>query len=118
MLEKPEATDALTAIAERYDELGLAENSNGIIEPGYYWIDGKIKYYGINQNLELDLQNNDHDRQAALDCINALEELQIRSKKTSRIPHRSQMGNSSAILIYHQDSDLWSRGLASVAVPL
>jgi hypothetical protein len=36
VLKKPEATDALTAIAERYDELGLAEVSNGIIEPGYF----------------------------------------------------------------------------------
>ena len=86
VLKKPEATDALTAIAERYDELGLAEVSNGIIEPGYYWIDGEIKYYGINQNLELDLQNNEQDRQAALDCINALEELQLRSKKQAAFP--------------------------------
>lgn len=86
VLKKPEATDALTAIAERYDELGLAEVSNGIIEPGYYWIDGAIKYYGINQNLELDLQNNGQDRQAALDCISALEELQLRSKKQVAFP--------------------------------
>jgi hypothetical protein len=85
VLKKPEATDALTAIAERYDELGLAEVSNGIIEPGYYWIDGEIRYYGINQNLNLDLNNGQY-RQAALDCINALEELQLRSKKSAAFP--------------------------------
>ena len=53
IMKQPEAKDALTAIAERYDELELAEVGDGITQPGYYWIDGRIRGYGINQRLNL-----------------------------------------------------------------
>ena len=86
ILKKPEATDSLTAIAERYDELELAEVGDGITQPGYYWIDGKIRGYGVNQRLDLDPKNNEQDRKAVLECIDALEGFQIRSKKKVAFP--------------------------------
>ena len=86
ILKKPEATDALTAIAEKYDELELAEVGDGITQPGYYWIDGQIRGYGINQRLNLDPKNNEQDRKAVLECIDALEGFQIRSKKKVAFP--------------------------------
>ena len=85
-MKKPDATDALTAIAERYDELELSEVGDGITQPGYYWIDGKIRGYGINQRLDLDPRNNEQDRKAVLECIDALEGFQTRSKKKVAFP--------------------------------
>jgi hypothetical protein len=86
ILKKPEATDALTAIAERYDELGLAEVGEDIAQPGYYWIDGQIRGYNISQRLDLDPRNNEEDKKAVLECIDALEGFQIRSKKKVAFP--------------------------------
>ena len=86
VLKKPEATDALTAIVEKYDELELAEVNDGITEPGYYWMNNQITGYGINQKLNFDPRNNQDDRRAVLECIDALEGLQIRSKKKVAFP--------------------------------
>jgi hypothetical protein len=86
ILNKKEATDALTAVVERYDELGLAEIRDGITQPGYYWIDGQIRGYGINQRLDIDPQNNEQDRKAVLECIGALEGFQLRNKKKVAFP--------------------------------
>lgn len=86
VLKKIEATDALTAVAERYDELELAEIGDGITQPGYYWIDGQIRGYGINQRLDLDPRNNEEDKKAVLGCIDVLEGLQLRSKKKVAFP--------------------------------
>jgi hypothetical protein len=86
VLKKPEAIDALTAIVEKCDELELAEVNDGITEPGYYWINNQITGYSINQKLNFDPRNNPEDRRAALRCIDALEGLQIRSKKKVAFP--------------------------------
>jgi len=86
VMRLPEAKDALTAIAERYERLELAEIGDEITQPGFYWIDGKIRGYGINQRLDLDPSNNEQDRKAVLECIEVLEGLQVRSKKKVAFP--------------------------------
>jgi hypothetical protein len=86
ILKKPEATDALTAIIRKYETSDMAEILEGITQPGYYWIDGKIRGYGINQRLDFDPTNIEEDRRAALECIEALEGLQLRSKKKVAFP--------------------------------
>ena len=85
-MKKPEAKDALIAIVERYEELELAEINDGIIQPGYYKINGKIRGFGINQGLNLNPRRIDEDRKAVLECIDFLEEFQIRSKKKVAFP--------------------------------
>lgn len=86
VMRPPEAKDALIAIVERYEQLELAEIGDGITQPGFYKVDGKIRGYGINQRLDLDLRNNEQDRKAVLECIDVLEGLQIRSKKKVALP--------------------------------
>jgi hypothetical protein len=86
VLKKPEAIDALTAIVEKYDESELADVNDGITEPGYYWINNQITGYSINQNLNFDPRNNQDDWKAVLECIDALQGLQKRSKKKVAFP--------------------------------
>jgi hypothetical protein len=92
ILKKPEAIDALTAIAEKFVELGIAEISDETTEPGYYWIDNQIRAFGINQRLDLDPWNNQEDRQDVLNCIEVLEGLQTRSKKETAFPTTLKWG--------------------------
>ena len=86
VMRPPEAKDALIAIVERYEQLELAEIGDGITQPGFYKIDGKISGYGVNQRLNLDPRNSDEDRKAVLECIDFLEGLQTRSKKKVALP--------------------------------
>ena len=86
VMRPPEAKDALIAIVERCEQLDLAEIGDGITQPGFYKIDGKIRGYGINQRLDLDPRNNEQDKMAVLECINFLEGLQTRSKKKVALP--------------------------------
>jgi hypothetical protein len=86
IVKRLEAPDYLALIITAYEKASLAETLDETIEPGYYWIDGKIVGFGINQRLDLDLQNNEQDRREVLECIEVLEGLQERSKKKAAFP--------------------------------
>jgi hypothetical protein len=70
VMRPPEAKDALIAIVERYEQLGLAEIGDGITQPGFYKIDEKIRGYGINQRLDLDPRNSDEDSYSGVSKAN------------------------------------------------
>ena len=86
IVKRLEAPEALALLITAYEKAEVAIISEEITEPGYYWIDGKIVGYGINQRLDLDPQNNQDDRNAILECIEVLEGLQSRSKKKVAFP--------------------------------
>ena len=86
IVKRLEAPEALALLITAYEKAAVAIISEEITEPGYYWIDGKIVGYGINQRLDLNPQNNQDDRNAILECIEVLEGLQSRSKKKVAFP--------------------------------
>jgi hypothetical protein len=80
VLRKAEASDALTALLNQYEEMGLADVNEKIPYPGYYWINGQIKAYDVTQNLNLDPKHNEEHRKEIMECIDVIEELYARSK--------------------------------------
>ena len=70
VLRKAEAVDALTAILNRYEELGLAEVKESVTQPGYYYIKDKFETHEITQVLD-----KEPDPDQVLECIGFLDEL-------------------------------------------
>jgi hypothetical protein len=86
ILKKAEAADALTAIIIRHEDMNIIEVNDRIPTPGYYWVDNKIVGYDVSQRLDFDPRSNEEDKRAALECIEVLEGLQLRSKKKVAFP--------------------------------
>ena len=68
--KKAEAVDALTAVLNKYERLGLAEINESVTTQGYYYVKGKFEYHDITQNIDNEPNPND-----VLKCINFLDEL-------------------------------------------
>ena len=92
VVKRLEAPEALALIITAFEKSKKAQVLEEISEPGFYWIDGKIVGYGINQRLNLDPQNNEEDRKAVLECIEILEGFQERSKKPVAFPTALKWG--------------------------
>jgi hypothetical protein len=70
VLRKTEAVDALTAILNRYEELGLVEVNELITQAGYFYLKGKFETYKITQNIDREPDVNE-----MLECTKFLDEL-------------------------------------------
>jgi hypothetical protein len=70
VLKKNEATDALTAILNKFEEFGLAEVKEFVTHPGYYYINGKFETYKITQVIDKEPDPNE-----ILACTSLLDEL-------------------------------------------
>jgi hypothetical protein len=70
VLKKVEAADALTAILNRYEELGLAEVNQSVTQAGYYYINGRFETREVTQLLD-----KDPDPNKILECTDFLDEL-------------------------------------------
>jgi Bifunctional DNA primase/polymerase, N-terminal len=81
VLRKAEAVDALTAIINRYEELGLAEVKESVTKAGYYYIKGKFESYEITQTID-----KDPDPEQVLACTNFLDELSTKWQNKDIFP--------------------------------
>jgi hypothetical protein len=81
VLKKNDAVDALTAILNRYEEIGLAEVKESVTQPGYYYIKGKFETYEITQNIDKEL-----DSDQILACVCFLDELSTKWQNMDIFP--------------------------------
>ena len=70
VLKKNDAVDALTAILNRYEELGLAEVKESVTQPGYYYIKNKFETHEITQVID-----KEPDPDEVIKCTEFLDEL-------------------------------------------
>jgi hypothetical protein len=81
VLKKNDAVDAVTAILNRYEELGLAEVKESVTQPGYYYIKGKFETYEITQNID-----REPDPNQVLACTCFLDELSTKWQNIDIFP--------------------------------
>ena len=70
VIRKPEATDALKAILQKYEESELAEINESVTTQGYYFIKDKFETHNVTQVLD-----RDPDPRLMLECADLLDEL-------------------------------------------
>jgi hypothetical protein len=81
VLKKDEAVDALTAILNRLEDLGLAEVRESVTQPGYYYIKGKFETYEITQVID-----KEPDPNHVLACTSFLDELSTKWQNEDIFP--------------------------------
>ena len=70
VIRKPEATDALKAILQKYEESEMAEINESVTTQGYYFIKDKFETHNVTQVLD-----RDPDPYQMLECTGLLDEL-------------------------------------------
>ena len=72
VVRKLEATDALKAILQRYEELGLAEINESVTTQGYYYINDRFEIREVKQIL--DREPDPNEMRACADLLDELSE--------------------------------------------
>jgi hypothetical protein len=70
VIRKPDATDALKGILQRYEELGLAEINESVTTQGYYFIKDMFETHQVTQILD-----KEPDPNQMRECTDLLDEL-------------------------------------------
>jgi hypothetical protein len=81
VLRKAEAIDALTAILNRYEEIGLAEIRESVTQAGYYYVNRRFETHDITQILD-----KEPDPNQIRECVNLLDELSTKWRNQDIFP--------------------------------
>jgi hypothetical protein len=106
VLRKAEATDALTAILNRYEELGLAEVNESVIQAGYYYIKGRFETHKVPQVLD-----KEPDPNKKLECIDFLDELSIKWQNRDIFPTVIKWTTLAPFNFIFKANDKWLRNI-------
>lgn len=106
ILKKAEAADALTAILNRYEELGLAEVNESVTQDGYYYIKGKFETHNITQVLDQEPDSN-----KVLECINLLDELSTKWYNNDIFPTVIKWATLAPFNYIFKANDKWLKNI-------
>lgn len=106
VLRKAEAVDALTAILNRYEELGLAEINESVTQVGYYYIKGKFETNDITQVLDQEPDSN-----KVLECIDILDELSTKWQNVDIFPTVIKWAALAPFNYIFKANDKWLRNI-------
>jgi hypothetical protein len=106
VLRKAEAVDALTAILNRFEELGLAEVKESVTQTGYYFIKGKFETHEITQVLD-----KEPDPDQMLECISLLDELATKWQKKDIFPTVIKWAVLAPFNYIFKANDKWLRNI-------
>ena len=81
VVRKPEATDALKAILQTYEDLGFAEINESVTTQGYYYIKGKFETHEVTQTLD-----KEPDINQMRECADLLDELSTKWQNNDIFP--------------------------------
>lgn len=81
ILKKLDAGEALRAILNKYEEKGLAEITESVTQPGFYYINGKFITHEITQKID-----KAPDKNQVRACIELLNELSTRWQNLDIFP--------------------------------
>lgn len=106
VLRKAEAVDALTAILNRYEELGLAEIRESVTQDGYYYIDGKFATRNITQILD-----REPDPNQIRECTDLLDQLSTKWCNMDIFPTVIKWAALSPFNYIFKANDRWLRNI-------
>jgi hypothetical protein len=106
ILRKAEAADALTAILNRYEELGLAEVNESVTQTGYYYIKGRFEVRNITQTLDQEPNPN-----KILECTDFLDELSTRWHNKDIFPTVIKWTTLAPFNFIFKANDKWLRNI-------
>ena len=106
VLRKAEAVDALTAILNRYEEMGLAEIRESITQSGYYYVNGRFETHDITQILD-----EEPDLNQIQECTSLLDELSTKWQNKDIFPTVIKWATLAPFNSIFKANDKWLRNI-------